>query len=132
MAQDKQSLSALSQALGGAGWTKCDFQEAYNSQLATLATQARGADGKTVLEMFSGDVGMVLAIVGKLVNGDINGAAADATLAALPFGVVKVLRPIVPVARANENLIWVNGKVMEAKWQRERRANLDQPADEHA
>jgi len=116
LSQDRQSLAAIAQALGTAGWTKKDFQEAYNPQLLTLANKARGDDGKAVLEMFSGDVGMGLGIIAKVINGDIKGAAADAALAALPWGVVKSLRPILPVADAGGGLIWVNGKKLDAKW----------------
>jgi filamentous hemagglutinin len=120
LSQNKQSLAAIAQALGAAGWTKKDFQEAYNPQLLALANKARGDDGRAVLEMFSGDVGMGLGIVAKVINGDIKGAAADAALAALPWGVVKALRPIMPVADAGGGLIWVNGKKLEAHWLNEK------------
>jgi len=116
LSNDKQSLAAIADALGAAGWTKRDFQQAYNPQLLALANQQRGEDGKAVMEMFSGDVGMGLGIIAKIINGDIKGATADAAIAATPWGIGKILRPIIPVADAGKGLIWVGGKKLEAKW----------------
>ena len=120
LSNDKQSLKAIADALGSAGWTKQDFQEAYNPQLLALANQQRGEDGKAVMEMFSGDVGMGLGIIAKIINGDIKGATADAAIAAAPWGIAKILRPILPVADAGNGLVWVGGKKLEAKWLNEK------------
>lgn len=120
LSNDKQSLAVIADALGAAGWTKQDFQQAYNPQLLALANQQRGEDGKAVMEMFSGDVGMGLGIIAKIINGDIKGATADAAIAAIPWGIGKILRPILPVADAGKGLIWVGGKKLDAGWLNEK------------
>ena len=116
LANDKQVFTDLATALGNAGWSKQDFQEAYHDQLLAAASASRGRDGVAVLEMFSGDVGMSLGIVRKLVQGDIEGASVDAVLASLPFGIGKAVGALRPIASAGDNLFWLNGKTISGTW----------------
>ncbi|QNR97487.1 hypothetical protein ICJ04_00740 [Stenotrophomonas sp. 169] len=116
MSKDKQAFTDLTNALSDAGWTKRDMQDAYYDQLLALASAQRGADGKAIIETFTGDVGMALGIVRKLMEGDTEGASFDAVLAALPFGIAKTLGAVRPLAKAGENTVWLNGYVIDAGW----------------
>lgn len=117
LAADRNAFTDLAVALGDAGWTKQDFQNAYYDQLLAVASAQRGSDGVAMLETFSGDVGMALGVVRKLVQGDTKGASTDVILAAMPWGIAKVVGPMLrPVAQAAEGTIWVNGKVVSDVW----------------
>jgi filamentous hemagglutinin len=117
LSDDKQALTDLAVALGDAGWTKQDFQDAYHDQLLAVASATRGENGVAMLEMFTGDIGMVLGIVRKLVQGDTQGAGTDVVLSALPWGVAKVAGGAVrQLASAGDNVVWLNGKKIGDTW----------------
>lgn len=62
----RQVMIDLSTALGSVGLTKQDFQEAYHDHLLAVAQSVRDDDGVAMMEVFTGDVGMVMGIVRKL------------------------------------------------------------------
>ncbi len=113
LSSDVQAFDHLTIALAQGGASREDLQAAYRSVLSDLADSARGRDGVNVLETFTGDVGMVLGIVRKVAQGDLQGGALDAAITALPWGIGKMLRPL---AVAADGTYWLNGKVVDAAW----------------
>lgn len=113
LSKDKQALTDLATALDSVGWSKREFQNAYHDVLLAAATQARGETGQAIIENFTGDVGLVVGVVRKLIAGDNSGATTDLVLSAAPWGISKVLRPI---ASAGDNLLWVNGRTISEAW----------------
>ena len=116
LGRDKQALKDLAAALGSAGWSKRDFQDAYHDVLLIAADQARGETGQAIIETFTGDLGFALGVVRKIIEGDTSGVVTDGVLAALPWGIGKTLGGLRPVASAEGDLLWLNGKTISETW----------------
>lgn len=117
LAENTNQFRQVYNVLGASGVTQGSLQQMYQSELLTLATSSRGSDGVAMLETFSGDVGMALGILRKLLQGDTQGAGTDVALAALPTAVGKIAGPLLrPLAKAAEDTIWLNGRVVSDTW----------------
>gem|GEM_PF-1649576 len=77
----RREIDFLSEALMDGGKTEADVRLDYNRQFAELATGARGRDGITILETFSGDIGAIGSFIKNLLKGD----GESASLAAIPL-----------------------------------------------
>ncbi len=113
LASDVKAFDYLTGALADGGATREYLQAAYRNVLSDLADASRGRDGVEILETFSGDIGMALGIVRKVATGDSEGAAIDAVIAAVPWKIGKLFRPL---AVATDGTYWLNGRVIDAAW----------------
>ncbi|WP_372372370.1 hemagglutinin repeat-containing protein [Xanthomonas sp. NCPPB 1638] len=104
-------------ALGASGIAKDSLQQLYQSELLAWSTATRGSDGVAMLETFTGDVGMVAGIVRNIAQGDPQAAGTSIALAAMPTIVGKTVGPLLrPLAKATEETLWLNGKVISSTW----------------
>ncbi|WP_425479151.1 hemagglutinin repeat-containing protein [Pseudoxanthomonas composti] len=116
LANTTKQFQQVYNVLGASGVTKNSLQQMYQGELLTWASAIRGSDGIAVLETFSGDVGMAAGVVRKVVQGDTQGASTDVALAALPTVVGKTVGVLRPLAKAAEDTIWLNGRVVSDTW----------------